>query len=240
MSALSTRRLDWWLARLTPVLAVLSAALVLAALYAAWLVAPEEAIQGPAQRIFYTHVPLAWTAYLAFGVVFVASIGYLWTRRPGWDLLARCSAEVGVVITTAVLITGSLWGKPIWGTWWTWDARLTSTLVLWLIYVGYLMLRSMVVDQERAARYAAVVGIAGAFDIPFIHFAVLWWRTLHPQPVVLREGGPTLPSTMLATLLIGVAAFTVVYVTLLITRIRVERARERLDDLQQQFELLPS
>lgn len=218
--------------RLVPVLTVVTAAFMLGGLYVGWLVAPEEATQGVAQRIFYVHVPLAWTAYLAFGVVFVCSIGYLWRRRTGWDVVARASAEVGVVFTTLVLLTGSLWAKPIWGTWWTWDARLTTTLVLWLIYVAYLMLRSTVADPARAARYAAVLGIVGALDIPFIHYSVQWWRTLHPQSVVLRSGGPSLPASMLAALLIELAAFTLLYLVLLLQRVRLEQLRERWEDLR--------
>jgi heme exporter protein C len=220
-------------ARVTQVLTVLTGVCVLAALFWAWLVAPEEASQGTAQRIFYMHVPLAWTAYLAFGVVFVTSIGYLWQRRTGWDVVARSSAEVGVVLTTLVLLTGSLWAKPIWGTWWTWDARLTTTLVLWLIYLAYLMLRSTVTDQTKAARYAAVLGIIGALDIPFIHYSVQWWRTLHPQAVVLRSGGPSLPPSMLAALLIGLVAFTLLYLVLLLQRINLEWSREHLEDVRE-------
>lgn len=216
-----------------PGLTAAAALCMVAALYVAWLVAPEEATQGPAQRIFYVHVPLAWTAYLAFGVVFVASVGYLWQRRAGWDVVARSSAEIGVVITTAVLLTGSLWAKPIWGTWWTWDARLTTTLVLWLIYLAYLMLRSTVADPDRAARYAAVLGIVGALDIPFIHFSVQWWRTLHPEAVVLRPGGSALPPVMLMALMIGLAGFTLLYAALLLQRVRLEQARERFADLRE-------
>ena len=217
--------------RLLTILTVLAIPAMLVSLWAAWIMAPEEATQGAAQRIFYVHVPLAWTAFLAFGIVFVASIGYLWTRRPSWDVVARCAAEVGVVLTTLVLIAGSLWGKPIWGTWWTWDARLTLTLVLWLIYLGYLMLRSTIADQARAARFGAVVGIVGALDIPFIFFAVQWWRTLHPQAVVLRSGGPSLPPAMLGALLIGLVAYTILFAVLLMLRVRVEVAQEGVDAL---------
>ena len=212
--------------------APIAAALLAAALWAAWFYAPQDAVQGPAQRIFYVHVPLAWTAFLAFGVVFVGSVAYLWRRSEVADLVARCAAEVGVVLCTAVLITGMLWGKPVWGTWWTWDARLTLTLVLWLIYVAYVLVRSMVDDRERAARFGAVLGIIGALDIPFIHFAVTWWRTLHPQAVVIKAGGPSLPGTMLVTLIAGVVAMTAVFATLLLLRIRVARVAERAEALQ--------
>src|ERR671914_293342 len=182
-----------------------------AALYAALLYAPTERIQGDVQRIFYFHVPFAWTAYLAFTVVFLASIGYLWRRAPIFDAVARSSAEVGLLFTTMMLLTGSLWARPIWGTWWTWDARLTTTLLLWFIYVGYLMLRSSVDDEQRAARYAAVIGVIGALDIPIIHQSVVWWRSLHPESVVLASGGPAMPTSMLLSLLVSLAAFTILY-----------------------------
>ena len=196
-----------------------------AALYAALIYAPTERLQGDVQRIVYVHVPLAWTAYLAFFVVFVASIGYLWKRARIYDAVARSSAEVGLVLTTLMLIAGSLWAKPIWGTWWSWDARLTTTLLLWFIYVGYLMLRSSVDDEDRASRYAAIIGIVGALDIPIIHQSVVWWRSLHPESVVLASGGPAMPTTMFVALMISLFAFTVVYVVLVLLRTRLELAR---------------
>jgi len=201
---------------------------MLGALWAIFLYAPTERVQGDVQRIFYVHVPMAWVSYLAFFVVFVASIGVATGRRPGWDAVGRSSAEVGVVFTTLVLATGSLWAKPIWGTWWTWDARLTTTLVLWFIYLGYLLLRANVPDEERAARYGAVWGIVGFIDVPIVHFSVELWRTLHPEPVVLRSDGPALPAAMLMTLLVAVVAFTLLYVLILSQRIQLERVRERL------------
>lgn len=201
---------------------------MLGTLWAIFLYAPTERVQGDVQRIFYFHVPMAWVSYLAFFVVFVASIGVATGRRPGWDAVGRSSAEVGVVFTTLVLATGSLWAKPIWGTWWTWDARLTTTLVLWFIYLGYLLLRANVPDEERAARYGAVWGIIGFIDVPIVHFSVELWRTLHPEPVVLRSAGPALPAAMLVTLLAAVAAFTLLYVLMLGQRIQLERVRERL------------
>ncbi len=192
------------------VLGLASLVLVPLSMAAIFLYAPTERVQGNVQRIFYFHVPLAWVAYLAFFVVFVASIAYLKTRSTWWDALARSSAEVGLLFTTLVLITGSLWARPIWGTWWSWDARLTTTLVLWFIYVGYLILRSYVAEEQRAARFAAVLGIVGFLDVPIIHQSVVWWRTLHPEPVVLASGGPAMPPSMLLALGVALAAFTVV------------------------------
>jgi len=203
-------------------LAMLSMA---AALYAGLLYAPTERIQGHVQRIFYFHVPLAWASYLAFFVVLIASCAYLIRRAPFWDALARSSAEVGLLYTTLMLISGSLWARPIWGTWWSWDARLTTTLLLWFIYVGYLMLRSSVQDEEKGARYAAVIGIIGAIDIPIIHQSVVWWRSLHPESVVLASGGPAMPTSMFIALMISLAAFTVLYVVLVTFRLRLELLR---------------
>jgi heme exporter protein C len=175
---------------------------------------PVEAVQGPAQKIFYVHVPSAWVAFLAFGLVGVCSVVYLIVRDPRVDRFAACSAEVGTVFTTGVLLTGPMWGKPIWGTWWTWDARLTSTLFLWFIFFGYLVLRSAVHEPGQRARFSAVLGILGAMLVPFIHVSVYLFRTLHPQPVVLKPEGPTLPASMLITLLASFAVFTFFFVTL--------------------------
>ena len=205
-----------------------------AALYAALLYAPTERLQGDVQRIFYFHVPLAWTSYLAFFVVFVTSAAYLVKRAPVMDAIARSSAEVGLLFTTMMLITGSLWARPIWGTWWSWDARLTTTLLLWFIYVGYLMLRSSVDDEEKGARYAAVIGVVGAVDIPIIHQSVVWWRSLHPESVVLASGGPAMPTSMLSALLVSLIAFTVLYVVLVVVRTRLELARSDLRLLRRQ------
>jgi heme exporter protein C len=187
--------------------------------------APTDRVQGIVQRIFYFHVPMAWVAYLAFGVVLVASVAYLGKRDNRWDTIARASVEIGVIFTTLVLITGSLWGKPIWNTWWTWDGRLTSTLVLWFIYVGYIMLRAYTPDPERAARLSAVLGIVGFIDIPIVHFSVQWWRTLHPEPVIARSD-PQAPPEMILTLFVALLAMTLLYATLLGYRTRLERLRD--------------
>ena len=217
----------------TPALSGLTMVAMLAAMYAALLYAPTERVQGHVQRIFYVHVPLAWNAYLAFFVVFVASIVYLWKRSAWWDALARASAEIGLVFTTLVLITGSLWARPIWGTWWSWDARLTTTLVLWCIYVGYLMLRSYVADERRAGRYAAILGIVGFLDVPIIHQSVNWWRTLHPAPVVVAPGGPNMPPSMILTLALSLLALSLLFAWLLSWRYELERLRSALRELKE-------
>jgi heme exporter protein C len=151
----------------------------------------------------------------------VASIAYLWSRRPDWDRAAAAAAELAVCFIALTLITGSIWGKPTWGTWWTWDARLTSTALLFVIYLGYLLLRSVVDDPERGATYAAVLGIVGALDVPIIHFSVQWWRTLHQPATVLRPQAPTMDGAMLVALLLNVAAFVCVFAYLAARRYRL-------------------
>ena len=187
-------------------------------------VAPREVSQGNVQRIMYVHPPLAWVAYVAFAVVALASIAYLVRRRPAADRLAHASAEVGVVFTGLAIATGSIWGKPTWGTWWTWDARLTSVAILFVMYVGYLLLRGTIEDRERAARYCAVLGIVAALDMPLVHFSVYWWRTLHQPPSLMKPGGFTGSSAILWPLLVNLAAFTLLYVYLVAKRARLLRA----------------
>lgn len=197
------------------------------ALASALLLSPSERVEGDLFRIFYFHLPLALLVYVAFFVVFVASIVYLVRPIRWWDRLALASAEVGLLFCTLVLATGSLWGRPVWGVWWTWDARLTSTLVLWFIYLGYLMVRAYVGDRGRAARYAAVLGIVGFLDVPIVQFSVNWWRTLHPQSTVTASLGQSLPAGMQSALILGLVAFALLYVELLLLRMRVEELRDR-------------
>ncbi len=192
------------------------------------VVAPPDAEQGDVQRLMYIHVPAAWLAYLAFTVVFVASIAYLKTKRTRWDRLAAASAEVGVLFTALTIVLGSLWGKPVWGTWWTWDPRLTTTAILLLIYVGYLAVRRLPDSPARRARWAAVVGIVGFVDVPIVHLSVVWWRGLHQGPSVRLLGAPTIAPVMLAALLVGVLAFTLVYLYLVVLRLRVGRLEDRV------------
>lgn len=187
---------------------------------------PIEAVQGPVQKIFYIHAPAAWVAFMAFGLVAVASVLYLWLREDRLDRIAESSAEVGVVFTTVVLTTGPLWGKPVWGAYWTWDARLTLTLFLWFIYVAYLVMRGALDDRAMRARYSAVLGILGALLIPFIHLSVYLFRTLHPRPIVMKPSAPSLPSEMLTTLLLAFGAFTLLYIALLRARYRYAVTRD--------------
>ncbi len=194
-----------------------------AGLLMGFVVAPREVTQGNVQRIMYLHVSTAWVAYLAFGVVLAASIAYLWTRAPGADRLAHASAEAGVVFTGLTIAAGSIWGKPTWGTWWTWDARLTSVAVLFVMYLGYLLLRAMIEDRERAARYSAVLGIVAALDIPLVHFSVYWWRTLHQPPSVMKPGPATMAPEILTALLVNAVAFTLLYAYFVAKRVATLR-----------------
>ena len=188
---------------------------------------PADAEQGDLVRLMYIHVPAAWVAYLAFGVVFVASVAYLVTKRTRWDRLAAASAEIGVVFTALTIVLGSIWAKPVWGTWWTWDPRLTTTAVLLLIYVGYLAVRRLPDSPARRARWAAVVGIVGFVDVPIVHLSVRWWRSLHQAPARLL-GLPDVSPSMGAALGVGFLAFTMVYLYLLAVRLRVGRLEERV------------
>ncbi|MEQ9400831.1 MAG: cytochrome c biogenesis protein CcsA [Longimicrobiales bacterium] len=186
-----------------------------------WMVffwVPTEATQGVIQRIFYVHVPSAWVAFLAFGIVALCSAVYLWLGDERLDRAAVAAAEGGMVFTTVVLLTGPMWGRIAWGTFWTWEPRLTLTLLLWFVYLGYFMVRSSTENPERGKRFAAVVGIVGALDIPLIHLSVIWFRSLHPAPVVLKPEGPTLPGEMLATLMVGLASFTLLFLGVFLLR----------------------
>ncbi len=217
------RGADRWLA--------LAAAGALAfSMYASLFIAGTDSLQGPPQRIFYVHVPSAWIAFFAFFLVFLFSVRYLLWRREEDDIRAHACAEVGVVFCTLVLITGPIWARPVWGVWWTWDARLTTSLILWLIYVGYLMLRAYMADPEQRARFAAVLGVLGFIDVPIVHMSVVWWRTLHPGPVVTRAGGMSeLPGSMHVALWTSLLAFTLVFFYFVRRRAELERLQARAE-----------
>lgn len=194
---------------------------------------PTDAFQGLPQRIFYVHVPTALIAYLAFGVVLIGSVGFLLSGRKGWDALAHASAEIGVLFTGMNLVTGMLWGKPIWGTYWTWDARLTSTFVMFLIYMGYLVFRGLATDPSRGARVAAVIGIVGFVDVPLVHYSVDWWRTLHPVMAIINLSGPqNLPASMLVTMFWMTFVFAGLYALLMLLRMRLAGAEEALAEAE--------
>lgn len=208
---------------------------MVAAIYSVFVYVPTDRFQGIVQRIFYFHVPLAIMTFVAFFTVAVASIAFLWKGSRFWDRLAHSSAEVGMLFCTLVLITGPIWARPIWGTWWTWDARLTTTLILWLIYAAYLMMRSMAGTGEEGARYAAILGIVGAIDIPIINRSVYWWRTIHPAVLITRQGGTGLTDPrMQLTLGICFLAFLLLFLWLLWVRNESARLRDTLEGLRQQ------
>jgi len=200
---------------------------LLAAVYVRALAfTPVERFQGPAQKIYYIHVPSAVTAMLAMGLVGLAGILFLLLKDQRFDRFGEASAEVGTVFSLVMLTTGPIWAKPIWGTWWTWDARLTLTLFLFLLFLGYLLLRGAVTDPGLRARYSAVLGICGLVLLPFIHLSVYLFRTLHPQPIVLKPSAPSLPSEMLWTLLFSFLVFIVLYVGLVTQRYALSLLRE--------------
>ncbi|HUX09095.1 MAG TPA: cytochrome c biogenesis protein CcsA [Terriglobia bacterium] len=211
---------------------VLTLAALFVTFYMIFLYAPEEMTMGEVQRIFYIHVPAAWVSLMGFLIIFISSIIYLWKRTQSSDELAHATAEVGFIFCTCVLVTGPLWAKPAWGIWWTWDARLTLTFLLWLLYVAYLMLRNYLVNPGRAANLCAVVGIIGFVDVLIDYMAIRWWRTQHPQPVVL--GGPEsgLDPRMLATLLVSWGAFTLLFFLLVRIRLRLAGMRRELSEIR--------
>lgn len=218
-------------------LSVATAAALVATMYGAFLYAPTEKTMGDVQRIFYIHVPSAWTAFAAFLAVFVGSVGYLLTKNLKWDRIALACAEIGTIFCTVVLITGPIWAKPVWGIWWTWDARLTSTLILWLIYVSYLLLRDFLEEPARRATLAAVFGIFGFVDVPIVYMSIRLWRTQHPQPVLMGGEGSGLDPTMFRVLLLSWVTFVILFVFLVILRVRLEKNREEVRQLRRELML---
>jgi heme exporter protein C len=220
-------------------LAAASCLSMLAALFMVFVYVPTEAEQGIVQRIFYFHLPCAWVAFLAFGMMAVAGALYLWLGHKIWDDLSYASAELGMLFCTLVLITGSIWAKPIWGTWWTWDSRLTTTFILWLLYGGYLLLRAFADDTDEIARFAAVLGIVGVLDVPIVIISVRLWRTIHPAVLLTRQGEHGLEDPrMVATLLVSLGAFTILFVWLLWLRLATLRLRTRVAALRKDLALL--
>ncbi|MGQ9468165.1 MAG: cytochrome c biogenesis protein [Anaerolineae bacterium] len=212
------------------ILALAAAMAILTALGMVFLYAPREATMGDVQRIFYFHVSSAWVGFFAFFVTFLAGILYLIRGERRWDILALSSVEVGLTFITMAVVTGSLWARPVWGTYWTWEPRLTISAVQLLIYIAYGMLRRAVEGPERQARFAAVYGIVAFVTVPLSWFAIRWWRTIHPE--ILSGGDMALTPKMVQTLLVSLAAFTLLYATLLRQRIRLERFADALAALR--------
>jgi heme exporter protein C len=203
-----------------------------ASLYMIFWYAPEHLRQGNLQRIFYGHISTALVSYIAFILVAIGGAMYLIRRKAAWDRLARAAALLGVFYTTIVLLTGCVWGSGVWGACWSWDARLTTTLVLWFVYVGYLMLRGYIDERERRRRIAAVVGIAGAVIVPVNYLSVYWWRTLHPQSTLISSGGGGLEPPMLQTLIVTALAFLLLFGVLVRLQVRLERLSDLTEDLR--------
>ncbi len=206
------------------------------AAYQALMVAPTEQTMGNVQRIFYYHVPSAWTAFLLFFVNFLASVVYIWKRNAAADAIAAATAEVGVVFCTVVLITGPIWARPVWGIWWTWDARLTTTLVLWLIYVSYLVLRSYSTGSQTAL-LAAALAIFGFVDVPIVYMTIRWFRTQHPSPVIGGGSNSGLDPSMWPPLLWNWLAFSMLAVILVVVRYRLQRMEEDVESRHAQAAL---
>jgi heme exporter protein C len=211
--------------------------LVGAATYTCFYIAPEERTMGPIQKIFYFHAASAWAGLTAFSVCFVANIVYVLRRSQTSDWIGVSAAEVGLAFTTVVLITGPIWAHPVWGIWWTWDARLTSTFVLWLLYISYLLLRSMLEEPDRRALLSAIFGIFAFLDVPLVFGAIRWWRTQHPQPVIMGGPGSGLEPTMRKVFFFTVLAMHALMVLLLSERYRLEKMRGEFQELRREAEV---
>ena len=214
-------------------LLVLTALLFVVALYMVFIFVPN--IKNlRADRIFYFHVPVDWAAFLAYFVVFISSIAYLRSRDNKWDIVATSAVEIGIVFNTLMLVTGSIWARPNWGTWWNWEPRLTTALVLWVVYVGYLLVRGYASGRDQAARLSAVIGIVGFVDVPIVFLSTTWWQLQHPGHLVFETGG--LAPSMLAALMVSLAAFTGLFFVLLVERVSLKNAEAELRMLMDSME----
>jgi heme exporter protein C len=218
------------------ILGLLTLGLVVASAYTSFYVAPLERTMGPIQKIFYFHAASAWAGMTAFSICFIGNLLYVWRRQPKWDWLGVSGAEVGLAFTTVVLITGPIWAHPVWGIWWTWDARLTSTFVLWLLYVSYLLLRTLVEEPDRRALLSALFGIFAFLDVPLVFGAIRWWRTQHPQPVIMGSPGSGLEPTMRKVFFFTVLAMHALMALLIAERYLLEKLRGGVDDLKREVE----
>src|SRR6202022_2121370 len=220
------------------ILGIVAVLLVIAAAFASFYIAPVERTMGALQKIFYFHAASAWAGMDAFFLCFIANLLYVWKRNQKFDWVAVSATEVGLAFTTVVLITGPIWAKPAWGIWWTWDARLTSTFVLWLLYVSYLLLRTLIEEPDRRALLSAIFGVFAFLDVPLVYFSIRWWRTQHPQPVILGGAGSGLDPRMRIAYLLVWAVFLALMVLLLNARSPLESARADVDELRREAEAL--
>jgi heme exporter protein C len=218
------------------ILAAVAILLVIASAYASFYIAPEERTMGVIQRIFYFHVASAWAGFTAFFLCFLGNLLYVWRRKQKYDWLGVSGAEVGLAFTTVVLITGPIWAHPVWGIWWTWDARLTSTFVLWLLYVSYLLLRTLVEEPDRRALLSSLFGIFAFLDVPLVFGAIRWWRTQHPQPVIMGGQGSGLDPTMKAVFFFTAFAMHVFMAFLIVERYSLEKMQTEADFLAREVE----
>jgi heme exporter protein C len=205
--------------------------------YLAFHYAPVEKSMGIIQKIFYLHLPSALSSFVAFGVCFYANLMYVFKRQPKWDWLGVSAVEVGLAFISVVLVTGPIWAHPVWGIWWTWDARLTLTFVLWLLYISYLLLRSMLEEPDKRALFSALFGIFAFLDVPLVYFSIRWWRTQHPQPVILGGPGSGLDPRMRVSYLLVWAAFTGLLILLLNARYKLEAMRASVEELRREAEV---
>lgn len=223
------------LAKLDKIFSILLFIIVPLGLYFAFIYAPMEKIMGIVQKIFYFHVSSAWIGFFAFFVTFVTSILYLITKKYTFDDIASSSAEIGLAFCTIVIVTGPLWARPTWGKFWTWDPRLTSTLLLWFIYIGYIMLRKFMDESDRRAKFSAAIGIIGFIDVPIVFLSIQWWNnTIHPN--VVQKGGGGLAPDMLTAMLVCIGVFTVIYISLLIRRLRLINIERKIKSLESDVE----
>ncbi|MGD8330039.1 MAG: cytochrome c biogenesis protein CcsA [Acidobacteriota bacterium] len=225
----------------SPLLVGAALVCMLASLYGAFLYAPTDRVQGDVQRLFYMHVPAALTMYVAILVVFVASLRYLQTRDARWDEIAAAGGEVGLLFGTMVMVTGPMWARPVWGAWWTWDARLTSFFLLWLIFVAYVMLRTYGGAPDQVARFCAVLGILGFVGMPITHYTVQWFRTMHPEPVIMTEnglgGGLENAPGMLPAFAMGLVAAVMLFAAIFPLRLRLERQERRVQEMRRRLDI---
>lgn len=205
--------------------------------YLGFYYAPIEKSMGVIQKIFYLHLPSAFSSFVALGICFYANLMYVFKRQQKWDWLGVSAAEVGLAFISVVLVTGPIWAHPVWGIWWTWDARLTLTFVLWLLYISYLLLRSMLEEPDKRALFSALFGIFAFLDVPLVYFSIRWWRTQHPQPVILGGPGSGLEARMRVSYLLVWAAFTGLLVLLLNARYKLEAMRASVEELRREAEV---